>query len=51
MIKYLILIIIIFIILFNYKLIDCFTSISYNNNYIENKNILNNFFTNNRKLL
>ena len=50
MIKYLF-IIIIFILIYNYKLIDTFNSIPNNNNNIENKNILNNYFTNNRKLL
>ena len=50
MIKYL-LIIIIFILIYNYKLIDTFNSIPNNDNNIENKNILNNYFTNNRKLL
>jgi hypothetical protein len=49
MINFFIIIIILFFI--NYKIIDKFNSIPNNDNIIENKNILNNFYTNNRKLL
>ncbi len=49
MIKFFIIIIILFLI--NYKIIDNFNSIPNNDNIIENKNILNIFYTNNRKLL
>ena len=50
MIKYLLLIII-FIIIYNYKLLEYFNSIPNNDNNIENKNFLKNYFTNNRKIV